>query len=107
MHRDADETDAHFFQFLKMIFAPVSLVLNLVGIGNGHATEQNRFAVGIDKFVSLHPDSRKRVGLIGTERPAIRLIMPPLMVVIRLICLLGIGVREPEQRETDAGNEME
>ena len=107
MHRDADEVDTHFLQFFKVIFVPMSLVIDFIGIGDGHAAEQDGVAVGIYKFISLHPDARRLVGQMSAEGSVVRAIVPPLMVVICLIGLLGIDVREPEQRETEAGKKVE
>jgi hypothetical protein len=90
-----------------MMFAPMSLMFDFVGIGNGHTAEQNRFAVRVNEFIALHPNSRKLVCLRTMEGPAVGAIVPPLMVVIRLGGLLGIRVLKPEQCDADAGEESE
>jgi hypothetical protein len=82
-------------------------MFDFVGIGNGHAAEQNHFAVRVNEFIALHPDSRKLVCLRTVEGSAVGTVVPPLMVVIRLGGLLCIRVLKPEQCDADAGEELE
>ena len=85
----------------------MSLVLNFVGIGNGHAPEQNSFAIGINKNISLHPDARQLVCLRAVEQPAKRLVLPPAVISIGLSCGLGVAIRKAEQSKAKPGKEAQ
>ena len=90
-----------------MVFVPVPLVFNFVGITNGHPAKQNRFAIGTDKPVSLHPYPGKLVCLLAAERLSVRTIMPPTMIIICLSRCLGVDFPRPGQGQAGKKRELD
>jgi len=74
----------------------VSLILDLVGIGNRQAAKQNGLALGIDELVSIDLDERKLFRLRIVARPAPKSFVPPGAISLALAGLLSVDALQAE-----------